>query len=37
VLGNIAVALISLGEIKDLKQARQIIADSFDVKTYLPE
>jgi rhamnulokinase len=36
VLGNIAVALIALGEIKDIESARSIIADSFKVKEYLP-
>jgi rhamnulokinase/L-fuculokinase len=35
-IGNVAVALIALGEIKDLKEARNIIAGSFDVKVYNP-
>lgn len=34
--GNIAVQLISLGEISNLKEARKIIADSFDVTHYTP-
>lgn len=34
--GNVAVQLIAAGEIKDLKQARKIIADSFDVVHYEP-
>ena len=35
--GNIAVQLISAGEIKDLKKAREIIANSFDVVHYEPK
>lgn len=35
--GNVAVQLISLGKIKDLKEARKIISDSFDVVEYLPQ
>ncbi len=34
--GNVAVQLIAAGEIKDLKEARRIIADSFDVVHYKP-
>ncbi|MDD4689924.1 MAG: rhamnulokinase [Eubacteriales bacterium] len=34
--GNIVVQLISAGEIKDLKEAREIIANSFDVVKYEP-
>ncbi len=34
--GNVAVQLIAAGEIKDLKEARKIIADSFEVKRYEP-
>lgn len=34
--GNVAVQLISLGEISDLKEARKIIANSFDVVHYAP-
>lgn len=34
--GNVAVQLIAAGEIKDLKEARKIIADSFDVVHYEP-
>lgn len=37
VLGNIAVQLISQGCIKDVAQARKIIADSENIKTYYPE
>lgn len=37
VIGNIAVALIALGEIKDLAGARKIISESFDVKLYTPQ
>ena len=35
--GNIAVQLISAGEIKDLAEARRIIADSFAVQEYKPQ
>ena len=35
--GNIAVQLISAGEIKDLAEARAIIADSFSVVEYKPQ
>ena len=34
--GNIAVQLIAAGEIKDLNEAREIIADSFSVKEFTP-
>ncbi len=34
--GNIAVQLISMGEIKDLKEARKVIADSFEVEHFNP-
>lgn len=34
--GNVAVQLISMGEIADLKQARKIIADSFEAVHYTP-
>lgn len=37
VLGNIAVQLITLGAVKDVQEARKLIADSFPVKTYLPQ
>ncbi|MBQ8588389.1 MAG: rhamnulokinase [Clostridia bacterium] len=35
--GNVAVQLIAAGEIKDLDEARKIIADSFDVIRYEPK
>lgn len=35
-IGNIAMQLIALGEIKDVAQAREIIRKSFDVVTYEP-
>jgi rhamnulokinase len=35
-IGNIAVQLMALGEIQDIKQARLIIKESFEVKKYLP-
>lgn len=34
--GNIAVQLIAAGEIKDLNEAREIIADSFSVQEFTP-
>lgn len=37
VLGNLAVQLISTGAISDLKQARKMIAESENIKTFLPE
>ena len=37
VMGNIAVQLIALGEIKDLAEARQIIANSAEYAYYEPE
>lgn len=36
VMGNIAVQLISLGEIKDLAEARSLISNSIDIKVYKP-
>lgn len=36
-LGNIAVQMIAIGEISDLKEARKIIKNSFDTKKYTPE
>lgn len=37
VLGNIAVQLITLGAVRDVQEARKLIAASFPLKTYLPE
>ncbi|MEG0594193.1 MAG: rhamnulokinase family protein [Christensenella sp.] len=37
VLGNIAVQLIAAGEIKDIKEARRVIASSTELKTYEPQ
>lgn len=37
VMGNIAVQLIALGEIKDLAEAREVIANSADYAYYEPE
>lgn len=37
VLGNIAVQLLSTGDIKDIAEARKIIAASEGTKEYLPE
>jgi len=36
-LGNVAVQFMASGDIKDLKEARNIIKNSFDVKIYQPE
>ena len=36
VIGNIAMQLISLGEVKDVAEAREIIADSVDLYSYAP-
>lgn len=36
-LGNIAVQLISSGAVKDIKEARKIIADGEKLKLYTPE
>ena len=37
VMGNIAVQLISLGDIADWDEARKIIRDSIELKVYKPE
>ena len=37
VMGNIAVQMISLGEVEDLAAARREIAASIDLKTYTPD
>ena len=36
-LGNIAVQLIAKGEIADIKEARAIIRESFDIQSYEPK
>lgn len=36
-IGNISTALIALGDIKDRKEARQMIKDNENVKTFLPQ
>ena len=36
-IGNLAVQAIGAGEIKDLKEAREVVRRSFDVKEYEPE
>jgi sugar (pentulose or hexulose) kinase len=35
-IGNLVSQAIAMGEIKDLKEARYMIADSFDVQCYEP-
>jgi rhamnulokinase len=35
-IGNIAAQLMALGEINNIKEARSIIKDSFEVKKFLP-
>lgn len=37
VIGNLALQLIALKEIKGISEARRIIAESFDFKEYLPK
>ncbi len=36
-LGNIAVQAIACGEIKNVKEARQVIANSFEIKCFEPK
>jgi len=36
-LGNILTQLISLGDIKNLAEARQVVKNSTDIKEYLPK
>ena len=36
-IGNIAMQLIAAGEISDVRSARKIIRDSFDVVNYYPD
>ena len=36
-LGNLAVQFMALGEIKDVKEAREIVANSENFVTYAPE
>jgi len=36
-IGNMAVQMMAGGELTGLKNARKVIFDSFDVKTYLPQ
>ncbi|WP_217594627.1 rhamnulokinase family protein [Cohnella sp. GbtcB17] len=36
-IGNLAVQWIASGELADLRDARRVIRDSFDVATYAPE
>ena len=35
-IGNLMMQAIAAGEVADLKQARQIVADSFELKHYTP-
>jgi rhamnulokinase len=36
-IGNIVVQLMALGHISDIREARRIIRDSFDIQTYQPQ
>jgi len=36
-IGNLSSQLISLGEVSNLAQARQVVRNSFPLETYLPE
>lgn len=33
-LGNLIIQMLALGDVADLKSARQIVKDSFDIKTF---
>ena len=35
-IGNILVQALALGEIKDIKELRQIVINSFPIKEYIP-
>ncbi len=37
VLGNLSAQMIAMGAVKDVDEARKIIADSFPMETYLPQ
>ena len=37
IIGNVVMQAVGLGHIKDLKEARQIIRNSFDLETYTPQ
>ena len=37
VIGNLLVQAMALGEIKDLPQLREVVANSFENKVFLPE
>ena len=37
VTGNAAVQFMTFGEFKDLNHARQVIKESFPIKTYEPD
>ena len=37
IMGNAAVAFIALNAVKDLKEARELIRDSIDIKIYEPQ
>lgn len=36
-IGNIIMQMLTMGELNDLAQARQVIRDSFELKIYYPE
>ncbi len=36
-IGNLVCQMISSGEIKDLKEARKIVKESFEIKEYIPK
>ena len=36
-IGNILVQAMTLGEVKDLKELREIVRNSFKIKNFLPE
>lgn len=37
VLGNLSAQMIAMGAVKDVEEAREIIADSFPMETYFPQ
>lgn len=36
-IGNVVVQYMALGEIEDIREARKLIRDSFDIQTYQPQ
>jgi len=36
-IGNVVMQLIAAGELSDIREARRVIRDSFEIKTYTPD